>query len=58
MPCEYCERERSPAYTLQASIGETDASVEFDFCSRSCLAAWASSTMDYEAFTVSGQPVG
>lgn len=57
MSCEYCDRERSTTYTIDASITGTDATLEFDFCSRDCLAAWASPAMDYGSVTVNGQRV-
>lgn len=57
MPCRYCERDRACPFTVTARVGDTDATVEFAFCSPGCLAAWADPTMEYDAYDVSGDPI-
>lgn len=57
MACRYCQRERACPFTVTARVADSEVTVEFAFCSRGCLAAWASPEIDYSTADVSGAPL-
>lgn len=57
MPCEYCDRDRSTRYSVAASVGDTDATVPFEFCCRECLAAWSIGDGDVDDVAIEGARV-